>query len=50
MKSAFTLACFAAVATVDASIFDSAKEFVSDFPVTRSQALAKYGQHHKELK
>jgi hypothetical protein len=43
MKSAFAIACVAAVSTVDASFLDSTKEFIAEFPVTRSQALAKYG-------
>jgi hypothetical protein len=41
MKSAFALACFAAVNSVDANLLDDAKQYWADFPVTREQAIRK---------
>lgn len=46
MKSTFAIACMAAVATVDASVFDALKSF----PVTKADARKKYGNKYQAFK
>ena len=42
MRSAFTLACVAAVVSVNASILDFAKNIYAEWPRTADEARAKY--------
>jgi hypothetical protein len=44
MKSAFTIACFAAVNCANANLFDDAKQFWAELPVTRQEAIRKSGK------
>ena len=42
MRSAFILACVAAVVSVDASIIDTVKNLYAEWPRTADEARAKY--------
>jgi hypothetical protein len=43
MKSAFVIACFAAVNCANANIIADAKQFFAELPVTRQEAIRKSG-------
>lgn len=43
MKSAFVIACFAAVNSANANLINDAKQFFAELPVTRQEAIRKSG-------